>query len=410
MEEVLAAGERSADEFQLLLIDDRPAELAEDNRLSALRAAEDSGQVVNWLGADAWVDFVNSLVARTGLSDAESVVARDALLKTTGSYGGGVNKAALFASHLDAATLHRRDSDEFPAYDRESGASTLEVEIAALSTALPTGAGGHTAPFVVGSSVEGEPTKDHRDLEDAGVHFGAELEAVSRRRRRPGEKPPALVEGSIAVGSGLRVERDFVGRTQVGVSASREVYHWIPEMPAVGVLGTDYFQKGLLYQLDMPVYWHPLRAYHKYEPWRADQTDQGQLGRYVVSELRYAVLRHYWNSANEAIAGIGLGIFTDDGQFRSDVYADAFTEVLIADLAPAVAVADAFVDVYARAADAATGATGERLRTRVEALREERPQVVQYVREAVVEFAQLTRLWPRLVSGARALRSIGQLG
>ena len=158
------------------------------------------------------------------------------------------------------------------------------------------------------------------------------------------------------------------------------------------------------------MYWHPLRAYHKYEPWRADQTDQGQLGRYVVSELRYAVLRHYWNSANEAIAGIGFGIFTDDGQFRSDVYSDTFAEVLIADLAPAVAVADTFVDVYARAADAATGATGERLRTRVEALREERPQVVQYVREAVVEFAQLTRLWPRLVSGARALRSIGQLG
>jgi hypothetical protein len=77
-------------------------------------------------------------------------------------YASGMNKAALLAAHLGAATLHRRDSDEFPAYDSESGAYTLEVEIAALGTALPTGAGVHTAPFMVGSSVEGEPTKDHR--------------------------------------------------------------------------------------------------------------------------------------------------------------------------------------------------------------------------------------------------------
>jgi hypothetical protein len=130
----------------------------------------------------------------------------------------------------------------------------------------------------------------------------------------------------------------------------------------------------------------------------------------VVSELRYAVLRHYWNTANETIAGIGLRIFTDDGQFRSEVCANAFTEVLIADLAPAQAVAVAFVDVYARAADAACGAAAERLRIRVEALREELPRVVQYVRSAVLEFAQLTRLWPQLVRGARALRSVGQPG
>jgi hypothetical protein len=92
------------------------------------------------------------------------------------------------------------------------------------------------------------------------------------------------------------------------------------------------------------------------------------------------------------------------------VCADAFTKVLVSDLAPAEAVADSFVDVYARAADAATGATAERLRIRVEALREEHPRVVPYVRDGVLEFAQLTRLWPRLVSGARVPRSVGQPG
>jgi hypothetical protein len=210
------------------------------------------------------------------------------------------------------------------------------------------------------------------------------------------------VKGTIPVGPGMRVERDY-GRAQVGVSASREVHLWIPEMPAVGVLGTDHFQKGLLYQLDLPVYWHPLQACHKYEPWRAEQADHGQLGWYVVAELRYAILRHYWNTANEAITANASSLFADDGQFRPDLYAVAFTDVLIADTAPAQAVADAFVDVYSRAADAAAGSTADRLRIRVKALQEERHRAVPYVRNAISEFAQLARLWPRLVSGARGL-------
>ncbi len=402
LDEIAAARGRLTDAFQLLVIDDRPMQRAEGNRLLAERTAQDSGQVVNWLGTLEWAGFVDSLAAGAGLSDSEAVVARNALLKPSGSYAGGMNKAALMAAYLGAVTLHRRDSDEFPAHDEASGASTLEVEITALSTALPTGAGGFSAPFVVGSSVEGEPTKDHRDLEDAGAHFGTQLEAISRRRRKPGEETRAPVEGTIPVGPGMRVERDY-GRAQVGVSASREVPLWIPEMPAVGVLGTDHFQKGLLYQLDLPVYWHPLHAYHKYESWRAEQADHGQLGWYVVAELRYAILRHYWNTANEAITANASSLFADDGQFRPDLYAAAFADVLIADTAPAEAVAEAFVDVYSRAAEAATGPTADRLWIRVKALREERHRAVPYVREAVSEFAQLARLWPRLVSSARGL-------
>jgi hypothetical protein len=81
------------------------------------------------------------------------------------------------------------------------------------------------------------------------------------------------------------------------------------------------------------------------------------------------------------------------------LHAAAFTDVVVADTAPAEAVADAFVDVYSRAADAAAGPTADRLRIRVKALREERHRAVPYVREAIREFAQLARLWPRLVSG-----------
>jgi hypothetical protein len=148
LDEIAVTRKRLTDEFQLLVIDDRPAERSEGNRLLAERAAQDSGQIVNWLGTESWVRFVDSLAAGAGLSLTETAVARNALLKPSGSYAGGMNKAALMAAYLGAATLHRRDSDEFPARDGASGASTLEVEITALSTALPTGAGRLSAPFV----------------------------------------------------------------------------------------------------------------------------------------------------------------------------------------------------------------------------------------------------------------------
>lgn len=402
-EEIAAAAKRSSDEFRLLLIDDRPAGLAEANRLAAADAAGASGIDIDWLDVDGWHGFVEALVKSCGLSGPEGDLARTALRKPSGSYAGGMNKAALIAAHLGAATLHRRDSDEFPARDERTGVTTLEVEIAALTAELPAGAGPLAVPFFAGSSVDGEPTRDHRDLDRVAGHFGRDLDALSSRRRPPSEEALPRVAGVVTVSALLDVEleRDVVGRTQVGISASREVYRWVPEMPAVGVLGTDHFQKGLLYQFGLPVCWHPMSAYHEYEPWRAEQVDHAHLARYVVSEMRYAVLRYYWNAANETLRGFGPGVFSGEGGFPADDYADAFAGALVLDGAEAVA--EGFLDIHRRAVALASGDLRERLSVRVAALREERPRVVRYVRSAIEEFVALTRLWPRLVRGAEEL-------
>ncbi len=406
--EVRTAADRSTDEFQIVLIDDRPPVLAENNRLAARRVAGNLGLTVNWLGGDAFAELLAYLVARGGLAIEERQFAFLSLIKPSGSYASGMNKASLLAAYLGASTLHRRDSDEFPACDPDSGVGTLEVEVATLSSALPTGEGREIRPYIAGSHVDGEPTKDHRDLISVSRELAAELQAIGRRPRQADEVVPAPVTGNVAVGRGrgIRVERDFTGRAQVGVSASREVYHWIPEMPAVGILGTDHFQKGLLYQLDLPVYWHPLGARHEYEPLRAQQLDETQLRRYAVAELRHVVLRHYWNAANELLVGIGAGLF-DGGQFRSAAYAQAFLDVLTPDITPADAVADHFIDIIARAADLASGDAAERLRVRLQALEDERPYVVGYVRDSIEEFARLTRLWPHLVAAAQLARAAG---
>ncbi|MGY5309163.1 DUF6271 family protein [Nocardia gipuzkoensis] len=404
-EEISVARHHSSDEFQLLLIDDRGAEIAEHNRQSAMRTANNCDFPVNWLSVEAWREFVDALLKDASFARSAKMAVRDALLKPSGSYAGGMNKAALFAAYLGANTLHRRDSDEFPAYDVETGMTTLEVEIAALSVEIRTGVERRLdVPYFVGSSVEGEPTLDHRDLNSVGEDFVRDLGAISGRSRRSETKQdPVARIISVRPRLPLQLEEDTSGRTQVGVSASREVFRWIPEMPAVGILGTDHFQKGLLYRLGFPVYWHPMSANHKYEPWRADQSDTRQLKRYAVSELRYAILRHYWNRANETLSAVGCELFSDSGEFLPDVYADAFVNALEPDIDEAQLVADGFVDVYSRAAQLAAGSVGERLHVRVDALREERPRVVGYVRDAILEFAQLTRSWTRLVAAAEAM-------
>lgn len=404
-DEIAVAAVRSDDEFQLLVIDDRPENLAEENRAGAREKARSCGFPVNWLTPTAWREFVDGLLAACHLGTEAAERARHALVKPSGSYAAGMNKAALLAAYLGAATLHRRDSDEMPGVDPATGLTALELEIAVLGSQLPLDASEETAvPFCTGSSVRGEPTKDHRDLAAVSPDLAQALESISSRRRHGGE-PPAPVSATVTVTSGAEVEvrRDLTASVQVGVSALRRVYEWVPEMPVVNVLGTDHFQKNLLYQMHLPVYWHPLGAYHEYEQARQDQTDDARLAAYVVAELRYAVLRHFWNTANETLRQVARDLLAADGTFRSDLYADAFEDTLDSSSGAVGGVIDRFCGVYEQARQAATGDIAQRLGVRVDALQKARHEVTGYIEEAIREFAHLARIWPRLVTAARAM-------
>jgi hypothetical protein len=335
---------------------------------------------------------------------------RQALVKPSGSYAAGMNKAALLAAYLGAETLHRRDSDEMPSVDPSTGVTALELEIAVLGSQLPLESSDETAvPFCTGSSVDGEPTKDHRDLAAVSPELERSLESISSRRRgRTEPLTPVWATITVASGADIEVQRDLTARVQVGVSALRRVYEWIPEMPAINVLGTDHFQKNLLYQMELPVYWHPLSAYHEYEPARQNQTDTARLGTYVVAELRYAVLRHFWNTANETLRKVAPELLRADGTFRSELYADAFEDALSSSPGDVGTVIDRFCGVYEQAAGAATGDLAQRLAVRVNALQQARHEVTSYIRDATLEFAHLARIWPQLITAAQDMGRVAR--
>lgn len=389
------------DDLQLLLIDDRDAGTAKPNRELASVLAERSEFAVNWLGVSEWEEFLDAVLLAASLGEGQTRLAQAALTKASGSYAGGMNKASLIAAYLGAVSLHRRDSDELPGYRDSDHLTALQAEAAALETPLPWS---RQTPYFAGSSVLGEPTKDHRDLAAVSPDLVEDIERISSRKS---SRPAAARNGSrysLSVGNGLQAELDMSGKTEVGVSAMRKVYEWIPEMPVIGVLGTDHFQKGLLYQLDLPVAWHPLSATHTYDPSRAEQADTSAIQWYVLAELRFCVLKQYWNHANGLLRSFSPDALLSGEDLNTELYASAFTDATNSDAIKAEGAAEAFIATYERALALSSGALRTRHQARVTALRDAKPTVVPEIQTAIEEFAGLTRLWPRLIAAAHAMR------
>ncbi len=408
--EVAALPEAARQQVTMLVVDDCQPPVSRANRQVAEAAAATAGVPVHVLGADGWTRFVHDLLATAALPPAERTVAEGALCKPTGSYGAGPNKAALVAAYLGARTLHRRDSDQVTHVDPASGASPLRIEAELLDGGAAAGSKG---AYCVGSSLTGRPTRDRRDLLDRSEEFVDRIDALSRlsaaetRVVRPAG--PARPEEVVAHG-GVPARRDHTGVVEMGIAALRRVHEWIPEMPAVGVLGSDYFQKGLLYQLELPVWHHDLTADHHYEPWRAEQSSAAHLGWYARAELRYAVLRKHWNAFNEALMTQRDLLLPDGQHFDSAAYAEFLLDTVERGAERTAAIPSAFVEIYREAAAAASGDVRSRLDVRVAALEEAADTTGQYVADAVREFAALTRGWPALVAAAGRLGVDGDLG
>ncbi|WP_405764990.1 DUF6271 family protein [Streptomyces sp. NBC_01538] len=404
-DEIEHAAAQLPDRFRLLLIDDRDdSAVTRSNRDAAHRVARNASFDVLWMGTRAWNRFMDLLLQHADLDVPDARFVRSALEKPTGSYAGGMNKASLLAVYMDADSLHRRDSDEIPGIRSADSLTALHIEAAVLggSAEVVPGWSGQ-APYFVGSSVEGEPTKDRRDLYASSPDLVGELDRISSRRKAHGVADPRVSDRHrLVVGSGVDVEVDVTSRTEVGVSATRRVFSWIPEMPAIGVLGTDHFQKGLLYRLDLPVLWHPIAPWHSYDPSRTQQDNTASLRRYICADYRHVVLKQYWNAANDKLSAMAARLLTAGGDFQSRLYAAAFREVLDECDGDAAEAADAFIDVYRRAAEQAAGPVRARHEVRVGALNAERGEVVEYVKAALHEFVALIELWPRLVGAARA--------
>lgn len=383
------------DDIRLLVVDDCAPEVSRANTALAEGVGRERGCDVQVLTTEAWRHLVREIVAGLPAQTARS--ARSALVKPTGSYGAGPNKAALAAAFIGAATLHRRDSDQITRLDPGSGRPPLDIEIRLLDGADAPGPGAYCA----GSSLTGRPTRDRRDLEHGSREFTRRIDDLSRLPTaadgpRPHGRPK---RGMIA---GVAVERDHTGAVEMGIAAVRAVHEWIPEPPAVGILGSDYFQKNLLYQLGLPVFYHGLRALHVYEGWRSEQSDPQHLAWYAVAELRYSILRYHWNRFNEALKAERERLLRADG-FDSALYGALFAGVLQSGRERAARIAQEFVVIYKEAASAASGTVRQRLDTRVAALEGSVDAAPHYVDQAIREFTGLARIWPALVTASARL-------
>ncbi|MFD7668422.1 DUF6271 family protein [Streptomyces sp. NPDC059788] len=399
--EVAAVRKSSSDDVRLLVIDDCSPEDSRRNRDLTERAGREHGCDIHVLTPRDWQRLADEIVATAGLPPADAAAARSALVKPTGSYGAGPNKAALVAAFTGAASLHRRDSDQLTGVDPRSGWSPLHVESRLLDPA-PGPVRPETAAYCVGSSLTGESTRDRRDLQHDDPDFARRIDDLSKPPPGAQRLPsvPAPVPGRITVGDGVRVERDDTGTVEMGIAALRTVYEWIPEMPAVGVLGSDYFQKGLLYQLALPVLHHELRAHHVYEEWRAEQSDARHLGWYALAELRYSILRFHWNAFNEKVKAHRGQLLLADGGFDSPAYGELFLDALREGADRAARLPHTYVAIYKEAAATATGDVRDRLDVRVAALEGAVDSAPRDIADAVEEFAGLVRLWPTLTSAA----------
>ncbi|KOU51795.1 hypothetical protein ADK56_08235 [Streptomyces sp. MMG1522] len=396
--EVASLEKSQRDNVTLLVVDDCAPPVSRANRQVTERVARESGLRVHTLDQQGWRRLATTLIAASGLTGADRATAQTALVKPTGSYGAGPNKAALVAALEGAVSLHRRDSDQITTVDPDTGASPLRLEADLLSRARPEGG---AAAYCAGSFLTGRPTRDRRDLERDSTEYAARIDALSQLPFAPARHPPLPpVRERAALLGGQHAERDLTGVVEMGIAAMRSVYEWIPEMPAVGILGSDYFQKGLLYQLDLPVFHHSLPARHTYESWRTEQRDDSHLAWYVRAEVRYAVLRRHWNSFNHLLVAERARVLSD-GHFDSRAYGELFVEALHEGARGAESIPDDFVAVYRDAANAATGEVRRRLLVRLAGLEEETGAVNAYVAGAIHEFAALSRLWPGLISAAQ---------
>lgn len=387
----------------LLIIDDCSTEIAAANLASVEAAAIPQGIRVWILDRTSWTAILNNMAQQTVWPDDQDGLLLSALVKPGGSYGAGPNKASLIAAGLRCVTVHRRDSDQLPTVDRLHQQSSLRVEISGLT-------GGFASPqrapaACVGSSLTGQPTRDRRDLRACGDDLADQLDRLSHLDEQQIRFPRLIItDPPVRISVGGIDAVDDNGRVEMGIAAIHTVHEWIPEMPAVGILGSDYFQKGLLYQLALPVLYHPLTAHHVYEAHRELQGSDTQLAFYAVAELRYAVLRRIWNEFNQNLMAERSSLTPPPGgQLDGGRYADILRGTVSAQRDAVEALPDRFVDVYRTALGRVTDdiELRRRLERRITLLEAHADTAVDYVVASFHEYAALSAAWARIVEAAR---------
>lgn len=386
------------------------------HRAALRRVAHEQGLRTLHLTPQRWRAWLDRLLAGVAADAAESD-RLTALLDPTGvAYGAGPNKAALLAAALGVDVLHRRDSDlQVAEHDgRSAFPAVLESEAIArpASHAQPLANAGELSDqvrdrtvFFVGSSYWGDPPHDRRSLLALDPELVVRLEQLSS----PGaslEELRADVERYFETEPTLRYDTDFyeidmTGRTELGVSCLATVFRFLPEMPATELLGCDYFQKNLLYQLGQPVLFHSRKMQHRYTAAGARGAGVEAVVAYGLRDLRYLMLWRIWSRHNRTLRA-DPGRFAHGVRLDVDAYADSLESALAAERDGLSDVAPRFAEIYDAAAAIASQPDAATFARLAETARRSAEQLVHDVAAAVESFGWLVRRWPQLIDAAAA--------
>jgi uncharacterized protein DUF6271 len=360
-----------------------------------------------------WDAILSKMLSPGSFSVSAQERIRSLLAPRDVAYSAGPNKAFLVAAALGIGTLHRRDTDQVP--DDRSGSTLFPGVLEAAAIGRPAGEvtplAGTSAPApsllgrpvsFVGSSVFGDSGHDRRDLLTLGEEYVVRLERLARPAVPAGQLR-SLVHDKFVTQPATRYDSDFYEvcdstRTAIGVSCVRGIFRELPEMPILQTLGSDYFQKTLLYQLGRPVLFHSRKMRHCYDRERAANSDTGRAVAYALRDLRNLILLRVRSALNAAVREHPQAYLLPGGSLDAERYADGLLAASREELPAAEGIPREYAEVYACAAGFARGALAARLHAVAEASR--RGDFVADVGRGVADYSWLIRRWRALVRAA----------
>lgn len=408
--------EETSHEYIFLLVEQGQAGF-EENADALRRAARLYGLRCIHLTQARW-DAIISMVLRAAAfssSDAERI--RALLSPRLVAYGAGPNKAFIVAAALGVNAVHRRDSDQV--LDERSDGKAFPGILEARAIGRPAGdviplvnkgslsAAELSEPvYFVGSNLFGDPGHDRRDLLAAGAEYVLKLEELSRPTT-PLSELRAAAHNKFVAEPRIRHPDDFYEvcdskRTAIGVSCLHRMFLELPENPICDTLGSDYFQKTLLYQLGRPVLFQSRKMRHSYDPERAGNRDLVKVVDYALRDLRNLILLRIRSALNRDVREHREAYLLPDGSLDADQYADGLLKVGKAELPQAAEIPAEYSNVYDLAADRTSGALQARLRAVAAASGSGNSDFVADVHRGVLDYSWLIRHWRRLVRTASA--------
>jgi len=418
LEGVLAEAEwvhsRSTSGACFLLVEHGASPETSERNGAALAAAQEAhGSLCSsHLTRERSEELVDAVLQRCDLGPEQRERVRDLLLPVGLSYGAAPNVAYLAAIALGADAVHRRDSDvqvEHGRWPAQFELSMLGKPLGETSAIQSQRGQRHFAPEAqiacVGTCGYGDAAFDRRDLLSAGFDRATAFQSLgSGSADRLGTE---MLAGFFMYGEPqIRYQTDaawidYEERVEMQACAIGQIFHYLPEMPALNLVGSDYMTKDLAWQMSLPVMFHTRKVKHHYGPYRRDQRSIDDVVDYALRDLRYLQMGRAWSMHNETL-GSRWGSLQD---FDPATYSKSFLDAADGSKGAMREVRTAAARIYREASSESVDPLRSRLLAVSEAIESEGASLEEGVIGSIRDFTHLVEAWPNMRAGAVRLGS-----